>query len=172
MAVRIRLQRKGRRNRAFYWVVVADSRAPRDGKFIEKIGYYDPIPDPEIIEIDVDRALHWLNNGAQPTEAARVLLKKAGVFYKKFLTRGISLGKLSEEEAKRKFEEFLKRRQEKILKRIQEKRKQEEIRKQEWLKAEEERARKREERYRGKSASDEGGSSPEPSPDNVSESGQ
>lgn len=77
--VRIRLRREGRRNRPFYRVVVADSRAPRDGAFIEIIGYYDPLPDPPVIVIDKEKAIKWLQKGAQPTEAVTSLLKKAGI---------------------------------------------------------------------------------------------
>ncbi len=79
MPVRIRLMRMGKRHRPFYRIVVADSRAPRDGKFIEKIGHYDPLPDPPEIVVDVDRAIYWLERGAQPTAAARSLLRRAGV---------------------------------------------------------------------------------------------
>ena len=82
MPVRIRLQRGGRKNRPFYRVVVADSRSPRDGRYIEKIGYYDPIPDPAVIVIDEEKALRWLLIGAQPTETAKSLLRKVGVWAK------------------------------------------------------------------------------------------
>ncbi|RKY05703.1 30S ribosomal protein S16 [Candidatus Poribacteria bacterium] len=82
MPVRIRLQRAGRRNRPFYRVVVADSRSPRDGKYIEKIGYYDPIPDPAVIVIDEEKALKWLLIGAEPTDTVRSLLRKVGVWAK------------------------------------------------------------------------------------------
>ncbi|MBE6033044.1 MAG: 30S ribosomal protein S16 [Firmicutes bacterium] len=79
MAVKIRLKRMGAKKKPFYRVVVADSRAPRDGKFIEELGYYDPLKDPAEIKIDAEKAQKWLNNGAQPTDTVRVLLKKAGV---------------------------------------------------------------------------------------------
>lgn len=79
MAVRIRLMRMGKRHEPFYRVVVADSRAPRGGRYIEAIGHYNPRTDPSTIHIDAERALHWLRRGAQPTSAARVLLQKAGV---------------------------------------------------------------------------------------------
>lgn len=82
LPVRIRLQRAGRRNRPFYRVVVADSRSPRDGKYIEKIGYYDPIPDPAVIVIDEEKALKWLLTGAEPTDTVRSLLRKVGVWSK------------------------------------------------------------------------------------------
>ncbi|MFO7263526.1 MAG: 30S ribosomal protein S16 [Bacillaceae bacterium G1] len=82
MAVRIRLKRMGAKKRPFYRVVVADSRSPRDGRFIEEIGYYDPLREPAEIKIDVEKALKWLQNGAQPSDTARSLLSKAGVMQK------------------------------------------------------------------------------------------
>lgn len=78
--VKIRLMRRGATKRPFYRVVVADSRSPRDGRFIENIGKYHPLEDPSLIEIDADRALHWLSNGAQPTEQVENLLKKRGIW--------------------------------------------------------------------------------------------
>ena len=82
MAVRIRLKRMGAKKRPFYRVVVADSRSPRDGRFIEEIGYYDPIRQPAEIKIDEEKALQWLQRGAQPSDTARSLLSKAGVLQK------------------------------------------------------------------------------------------
>lgn len=105
--MRIRLQRRGRRNRAFFWVVVADSRTPRDGKIIEKLGYYDPIPDPPVINVKVERAVEWLKRGAQPTEAARAILRKAGVFHYQFLMRGVEKGVLTEKEARERFAQWI-----------------------------------------------------------------
>jgi len=149
MPVRIRLRRQGRRNRPFFWIVVANSRSPRDGKYIEKLGYYDPIPHPEIIEINIDRAIYWLNNGAQPTEAVVPLLRKTGVLYKKYLMRGVKLGKISEEEMQKKFEEFLKRKQQERLSIIKQKKEEEEKKYQEFLKIAQMRYKKREERLKG-----------------------
>ncbi len=80
MAVRIRLARHGRKKTPFYRLVVADSRSPRDGRYIEQLGYYDPMKDPADIKVDVERALHWIKNGALPSDTARALLRKAGVF--------------------------------------------------------------------------------------------
>lgn len=80
--VKIRLRRMGAKRRPFYRVVVADARSPRDGRFIDEIGYYDPTKDPAVIKIDEDKAVRWINNGAQPTDTARSLLKKAGVLKK------------------------------------------------------------------------------------------
>jgi len=80
MPIRIRLRRAGRRKRPFYHIVVADSRAPRDGRFIEKLGYYDPIPDPAVVEVKSDRVIYWLEQGAEPSETVYHLLKKKGIF--------------------------------------------------------------------------------------------
>lgn len=82
MAVRIRLARHGRKRNPFYRLVVADSRSPRDGRFIEQLGTYDPMKDPAEIKVDDERALHWLKNGAQPSDTARGILRKAGVLDK------------------------------------------------------------------------------------------
>ncbi|NMA96062.1 MAG: 30S ribosomal protein S16 [Clostridiales bacterium] len=79
MAVKIRLKRIGAKKKPFYRIVVADSRSPRDGRFIEEIGYYDPLSDPVNIKVDAEKAKAWINNGAQPTDTARALLKKSGV---------------------------------------------------------------------------------------------
>lgn len=80
MATRIRLRRMGGKKAPFYRVVVADSRAPRDGRFIEEIGYYNPVSQPEVIEINTEKAIKWVNNGAQPSDTVRALFKKAGVW--------------------------------------------------------------------------------------------
>lgn len=82
LATRIRLRRMGSKKAPFYRVVVADSRSPRDGRCIEEIGYYNPISQPETIEIDTEKAAKWVNNGAQPSETVRALFKKAGVWTK------------------------------------------------------------------------------------------
>lgn len=82
MAVRIRLTRSGAKKQPFYRLVVADSRSPRDGRFIEILGYYNPTTDPSVVNVDEERAMHWLLNGAKPSDTARALLKKAGVIEK------------------------------------------------------------------------------------------
>lgn len=79
MAVKIRLRRMGAKKNPFYRIVVADSRFPRDGRFIEEIGYYDPTKDPSEVKIDADKARHWISTGAQPTDTVKALLKKEGV---------------------------------------------------------------------------------------------
>jgi len=103
MATKIRFQRHGRKKRAFYHIVVADSRAPRDGRFIEKIGTYNPITNPATIELDVNKATQWLLNGAEPTDTARAILSYKGAAYKKHLQVGVNKGAISQEEADKKF---------------------------------------------------------------------
>ncbi len=104
MAVKIRLARRGRKRQAIYDVVVADARAPRDGRFIEKIGSYNPNTDPASININNDRALQWLLNGAQPTDTVKAMLSYRGVLLKKHLQIGVLKGAISQEEADKKFE--------------------------------------------------------------------
>lgn len=108
MATKIRLQRHGRKNHPFYKIVVADSRAPRDGKFIEKLGTYDPNTNPATINLNFDRALYWLNVGAQPSDTARSILSKEGVLLMKHLQGGVRKGAFDEVAANTKFENWLK----------------------------------------------------------------
>lgn len=103
MPVKIRLARRGRSKRPFYHIIVADSRSPRDGKYIEKLGIYDPLTVPATIDIQQDRALYWLTQGAQPTDTARAILSYTGVLYKKHLQRGVTKGALTQEQADAKF---------------------------------------------------------------------
>jgi small subunit ribosomal protein S16 len=114
MSVKIRLARKGRRKQAYYHVVVADSRAPRDGRFIEKIGIYNPLTDPATIEIDFEKALDWIQKGAQPTETCRAILKYKGVMIKKHLLEGVRKGAFDEAEAERRFNEWMMAKEDKI----------------------------------------------------------
>ncbi|MBM3419976.1 MAG: 30S ribosomal protein S16 [Bacteroidetes bacterium] len=107
MAVKIRLARKGRKKLAFYHIVVADSRSPRDGRFIEKIGLYNPNTNPATIELDFDKALGWLHNGAQPTDTCRAILSYRGVMMKKHLLEGVKKGAFDEAEADRRFNDWL-----------------------------------------------------------------
>ncbi|OJU77553.1 MAG: 30S ribosomal protein S16 [Bacteroidetes bacterium 47-18] len=104
MAVKLRMQRHGSKKRPFYFIVAANSTAPRDGKFIEKIGTYNPLTVPATIRIDRDKALSWLNKGAQPTNTVRRILSFKGVLYMKHLMRGVSLGLFDEAAAMQKFE--------------------------------------------------------------------
>jgi len=114
MAVKIRLARKGRKKLAYYHIVVADSRSPRDGRYIEKIGKYNPLTNPATIELDFDKALGWLQNGALPTETCRAILSYKGVMLKKHLLEGVKKGAFDEAEAARRFEEWMKQNEAKI----------------------------------------------------------
>jgi small subunit ribosomal protein S16 len=114
MAVKIRLARKGRKKLAFYHIVVADSRSPRDGRYIEKIGSYNPVTNPATIELDFDKALGWLQNGALPTETCRAILSYKGVLMKKHLLEGVKKGAFDEAEATKRFEEWMKQNEAKI----------------------------------------------------------
>ena len=107
MATKIRLQRHGRKKRAFFHIVVADSRAPRDGRFIEKLGSYNPITNPATIELNVDRAAQWLLDGAQPTDTAAAILSYKGASYKKHLQVGVNKGAITQEEADKRFATWL-----------------------------------------------------------------
>jgi small subunit ribosomal protein S16 len=103
MATRIRLQRHGRKNYAFYAIVIANAQAPRDGRFIEKVGTYNPNTNPSTIDLNFDRALYWLLCGAQPTETVRKILSKEGVYLKKHLLGGVKKGAFDEATAEAKF---------------------------------------------------------------------
>ncbi|WP_423130358.1 30S ribosomal protein S16 [Gaoshiqia sp. Z1-71] len=105
MPAKIRLQRHGRKRYAYYHIVVADGRAPRDGRFIERIGSYNPNTNPATIDLDFDKALNWLNKGAQPTDTVRAILSYKGVLYMKHLLGGVAKGAFSEEEAENRFKE-------------------------------------------------------------------
>jgi len=114
MPAKIRLQRGGKKGRPFYHIVIADGRAPRDGKFIERIGTYNPITKPAEIILDIDKAVTWLNNGAQPTDTVRAILSYKGVLYKNHLLKGVKKGALTEEQAEAKFQTWLKEKEAKI----------------------------------------------------------
>src|SRR5215467_1451932 len=103
MPVKIRLQRHGSKKRPFYFIVVADARSPRDGKFIQKLGTYNPLTVPATIQVDRQRALEWLHKGAQPTDTVRRILSFKGVLYLKHLLRGVGLGLFDEATAMEKF---------------------------------------------------------------------
>lgn len=106
MPVKIRLQRHGSKKRPFYFIVVADARSPRDGKFIQKIGTYNPLTEPATIQIDRQKALEWLHKGAQPTDTVRKILSQKGVLYLKHLLRGVSLGLFDQAVAMQKFQQW------------------------------------------------------------------
>ena len=114
MAVKIRLQRHGKKNFAFFHIVVADSRAPRDGRYIEQIGTYNPNTNPATIVLKSDRALAWLNVGAQPTLVARRILSYEGVLLRKHLQGGVAKGALTQEQADQKFDSWKAQRDAKI----------------------------------------------------------
>ncbi|MFW5705460.1 MAG: 30S ribosomal protein S16, partial [Bacteroidota bacterium] len=107
MPTKIRLQRHGKKGRPFYHIVIADGRAPRDGRFIEKIGTYNPISKPAEINLDFEKAVNWLQNGAQPTDTVRSILSFKGVMYWNHLLKGVKKGALTEDQAKLKFQEWL-----------------------------------------------------------------
>ncbi len=115
MSVKIRLQRHGKKGKPFFHIVVADARARRDGKFIEKIGTYNPVTNPAIIELNVDSAVKWLNNGAQPTDTARAILSYKGVLYKKHLMGGVAKGAFDEAEAENRFNTWLEGKEQQVL---------------------------------------------------------
>lgn len=114
MAVKIRLARRGRRKLALYDVVVADARAPRDGRFIEKIGTYNPLSNPATIELNNDRAFHWLMNGAQPSDTVKAMLSYRGIMLKRHLQIGVIKGALTQEQADAKLAEWLQAKESKI----------------------------------------------------------
>lgn len=114
MAVKIRLARKGRKKVAIYHIVVADSRSPRDGRYIEKIGLYSPVTNPAKIELNFDKALGWLQKGALPTDTCRAILSNKGVLLKKHLLEGVKKGAFDEAEANRRFDAWMKQNEAKV----------------------------------------------------------
>ena len=107
MPVKIRLQRHGKKGKPFYWIVAADVRSTRDGKYLEKIGTYNPNTNPATIDLEVDSAVKWLQNGAQPTDTAKAILSYKGVMLKNHLAGGVRKGALTEEQAETKFQTWL-----------------------------------------------------------------
>ena len=107
MPVKIRLQRHGKKGKPFYWIVAADARSKRDGRYLEKLGIYNPNNNPATIELDIDGAVKWLDNGAQPTDTARAILSYKGAMLKKHLAGGVKKGALTEEQAEAKFNAWL-----------------------------------------------------------------
>ncbi|WP_026754742.1 30S ribosomal protein S16 [Sediminibacter sp. Hel_I_10] len=114
MPVKIRLQRHGKKGKPYYWIVAADARATRDGKYLEKIGAYNPNTNPATIELDVDVAVTWLQNGAQPTDTAKAILSYKGALLKNHLAGGVAKGALTEEQAEEKFNAWLEEKTAKI----------------------------------------------------------
>jgi len=107
MPVKIRLQRHGKKGKPFYWIVAADSRAKREGKFLEKLGTYNPNTNPATVNLDVDSSVEWLSNGAQPTDTAKAILSYKGVMMKHHLLGGVRKGAFDEAEAEKRFEAWL-----------------------------------------------------------------
>ena len=103
MSVKIRLQRHGKKGKPFYWIVAADARAKRDGKYLEKLGTYNPNLNPAVIDLNIDKAVQWLQNGAQPTDTAKNLLSYKGAMLKNHLVGGVRKGALTQEQADAKF---------------------------------------------------------------------
>ena len=120
MSAKIRLQRHGSKKRPFYFIVVADSRAPRDGKFIQKLGTYNPLTVPATIQLDRQKALEWLNKGAAPTDTVRRILSFKGVLYLKHLLRGVSMGLFDDATAMQKFTAWTAEHEQQIKKRQEE----------------------------------------------------
>lgn len=107
MSVKIRLQRHGKKGKPFYWIVAADARAKRDGRFLEKLGTYNPTANPAIIDLNLDKAVQWLHNGAQPTDTARAILSYKGALLKHHLDGGVRKGALTQEQADAKLAKWL-----------------------------------------------------------------
>ncbi|SDR84831.1 SSU ribosomal protein S16P [Formosa sp. Hel1_31_208] len=114
MPVKIRLQRHGKKGKPYYWIVAADARAKRDGKYLEKLGSYNPNTNPATVDLNVDGAVQWLQNGAQPTDTARAILSYKGAMLKNHLAGGIQKGALTEEQAEAKFNAWLEEKAAKI----------------------------------------------------------
>ncbi|MCM4159402.1 30S ribosomal protein S16 [Antarcticibacterium flavum] len=144
MPVKIRLQRHGKKGKPFYWIIAADARAPRDGKYLEKIGIYNPNTNPATIEMDVDGAVKWLQNGAQPTDTARAILSYKGVLLKHHLAGGVRKGALTEEQAEEKFQAWLEEKEGKVTAKKEGLSKEQEAEKKKALDAEKEANAKRE----------------------------
>ena len=118
MAVRIRLQRHGKKGKPIYWIVAADSRSKRDGKFLEKLGTYNPNFNPPIVTLNIDSTVNWIQNGAQPSETARNIISREGALLKNHLLNGVKKGAFSEEDVDKKFEVWIKERDSKTEKKL------------------------------------------------------
>ena len=118
MPVKIRLQRHGKKANAYYHIVIADGRAPRDGKFIEKIGTYNPTTNPATINLDSDKALAWITNGAQPTDTCRAILSYKGVMYRNHLQGGVIKGALTQEQADAKYAKWVSDKETKVTTKV------------------------------------------------------
>ncbi|NOT36203.1 MAG: 30S ribosomal protein S16 [Saprospiraceae bacterium] len=119
MAVKIRLQRHGRKKAPYYHIVIADARSPRDGKFIENIGMYNPIAKPANIDINRDRALHWVMQGAEPTDTVKAILRYKGVMFRKHLQLGVNKGAITQETADQRYNEWITKKEGQINEAVQ-----------------------------------------------------
>ncbi len=152
MPVKIRLQRHGRKGRAFFWIVAADARSKRDGKFLDKLGIYNPNTNPATIDLNVDGAVKWLQNGAQPTDTARAILSYKGALLKHHLAGGVRKGALTEEQAEEKFKAWLEEKEGKINAKKENLSKEEQEAREKALAAEKEVNEKREAEYKAAQA--------------------
>nr|AWJ66104.1 SSU ribosomal protein S16p [uncultured bacterium] len=143
MPVRIRLQRHGKKGKPFYWIVAADGRSKRDGKFLEKLGIYDPNTNPATIEVKMDESVEWLNNGAQPSETAKRILSYKGVLLKHHLLGGVRKGALTEEQAEAKFQAWVAEKEKTVAKKEENLSKAQQVERKKALEAEKEVADKR-----------------------------
>jgi len=119
MAVKIRLARRGRKKKQLYQIIIADARSPRDGRFIEKIGSYNPLTSPATIEIDREKAYEWLVNGAQPTDTVRSILRFKGVMFRMHLEKGVKKGAFTQEEADKRYNAYVSEKEAKVAKRFE-----------------------------------------------------
>ena len=108
MSVKIRLQRHGKKGKPFYWIVAADARAKRDGRYLQKLGTYNPNTNPASIELNVDESVKWIQFGAQPSDTARNIISREGALLKNHLLNGVKKGALTQEDADKKFDEWVK----------------------------------------------------------------
>ncbi len=129
MSVKIRLQRHGKKGKPYYWIVAADSRSKRDGKYLDKLGFYNPNTNPATIEVDMEKSIEWLKNGAQPTKTARNILSYKGIMLKYHLLGGVAKGAFTEEEAEKRFNAWIEEKSKKVDDKQQRLNKEEEERK-------------------------------------------
>ena len=129
MSVKIRLQRHGKKGKPYYWIVAADSRSKRDGKYLDKLGFYNPNTNPATIEVDMEKSIEWLKNGAQPTKTARNILSYKGIMLKYHLLGGVAKGAFTEEEAEKRFNAWIEEKSKKVDDKEQRLKKEEEERK-------------------------------------------
>ncbi len=129
MSVKIRLQRHGKKGKPYYWIVAADSKSKRDGKYLDKLGFYNPNTNPATIEVDMEKSIQWLKNGAQPTKTARNILSYKGIMLKHHLLGGVAKGAFTEEEAEKRFNAWIEEKSKKVDNKQQRLNKEEEERK-------------------------------------------